>query len=223
MRKSTKDNSNRNRLMSDLNIALNKWKLLGNIAALLVFSVHTRLNKEKFSDFRVFARIRNCRKPEIARDCREGWSPSLETFREELKSLYSDLLSPVLCGQHSKVMWGLIKLPDLQGVSQGAAFKPEESQPFHFQHDSKTPLFSLELFTVACFSSHTLWILHFHLMAVPLFVLPPTNGSRAHMAEEAVICIPFPRADSSLRSCLCCHVQIRPLFHLTSLYIFFKF
>lgn len=156
LRKSTKENSNRNRLMNDLNIALIKWKLLGNIAALLVFSVHTRLNKEKFSDFRVFARIRNCRKPEIERGCREWWSPSLEAFREEIKSLYSELLSPVLCGQHSKVMWGLIKLPDLQGVSQGAAFKPEEPQPSHFQHNSKTPLFSLELFTVACFSSHTL-------------------------------------------------------------------
>ena len=98
LRKSTKDSSNRNRLMNNLNRVLHKWNLLGNIATLMFSPVYTTLNKEKFSDLRnSVCRIR-AGKPGIARGCWERWSPSSQTFREELTSLYSDLLSPVLCG-----------------------------------------------------------------------------------------------------------------------------
>ena len=98
LRKSTKDSSKRRRLMNNLNRVLHKWNLLGNMAALMFSPVYTTLNKEKFSDLRnSVCRIR-AGKPEIARSCWERWSPSSETFREEPTSLYSDLLSPVLCG-----------------------------------------------------------------------------------------------------------------------------
>ena len=90
-------------------------------------------------------------------------------------------------------------------LSQGTLFYPEDRNHSLLPSSIIKTHLSFQLIDslFVCFSSHTLGgpPLPPHGCLSPC--LPPTVVSRDHVAEETVIRMPYSRADSSLRSCLC--------------------
>ena len=111
--------------MNDLHRTLNKRKSLRNTAPLTFFPAHARVNKEKFGDLRKSVwkdqhREANNGKGLLRRTVSFTGDP--QGGAEQLGALTLGALCFVV-GDY-KVIWGLMKIPDLQGVISGDFILP---------------------------------------------------------------------------------------------------